>query len=92
MCVTFFFFREPACFLNPALDNRRYTLRPAAVTFPTTPGQVADIVKIGSAVDHSVVAQSGGVSEIFYPFDLTSHANLSTAMSPTGLEGKMVPL
>ncbi len=50
--------------LNPSLDNRRYTntIRPAVVTFPTTQDQVVDILKIGSAVDHSVVAQSGGVS------------------------------
>lgn len=44
--------------------NKRLTIRPAAVTFPSTPQQVAKIVKVGGKYNHQVVARSGGHSYV----------------------------
>ncbi|KAF8634258.1 hypothetical protein AX17_004215 [Amanita inopinata Kibby_2008] len=44
--------------------NRRFTFKPAAVTYPSSAEQVAEIVKIGAAYNHRVVARSGGHSYI----------------------------
>ncbi|KAF9445946.1 glucooligosaccharide oxidase [Macrolepiota fuliginosa MF-IS2] len=44
--------------------NRRLTVQPAVVAFPTTATQVADVLKIGSGLNYNVVAQSGGHSYI----------------------------
>lgn len=44
--------------------NLRFTFKPAAVTFPKSPQEVAEIVKIGVAQRLTVVARSGGHSYI----------------------------
>ncbi|KAF8633802.1 hypothetical protein AX15_001244 [Amanita polypyramis BW_CC] len=44
--------------------NRRFTIDPAAITFPKSPDEVSKIVKIGADCRRSVVARSGGHSYI----------------------------
>ncbi|KIL58656.1 Glucooligosaccharide oxidase [Amanita muscaria Koide BX008] len=44
--------------------NARFTFHPAAVTFPSTPHQVAEIIKIGEKFNYKVIARSGGHSYI----------------------------
>ncbi|KXN85100.1 Reticuline oxidase, partial [Leucoagaricus sp. SymC.cos] len=44
--------------------NLRFDLQPAAIAFPETPSQVAEVVKIGAQLNYNVVAQSGGHSYI----------------------------
>ncbi|PPQ97240.1 hypothetical protein CVT26_000766 [Gymnopilus dilepis] len=44
--------------------NLRFDFKPAAVAFPTTVQEVFDLVKIGHAANHQVVARSGGHSYI----------------------------
>lgn len=48
------------------LDNQRFSLKPLIVTFPANASQVADIVKIGSGFNHSIIARSGGVSDFLH--------------------------
>jgi len=55
---------DPDYLADSAAYNLRYTLRPAAVTFPDSPKEVAEVVKIGAAYNYSVVARSGGHSYI----------------------------
>lgn len=45
--------------------NLRFTFKPAAVTFPKTPQDVSEIVKLGNTQNIQVVARSGGVSDIY---------------------------
>ncbi|TFK19275.1 FAD-binding domain-containing protein [Coprinopsis marcescibilis] len=42
--------------------NRRYSVKPAAVAFPSTSQQVGQIVRAGYEFDYKVVARSGGHS------------------------------
>ncbi|GLB42538.1 putative oxygen-dependent FAD-linked oxidoreductase family protein [Lyophyllum shimeji] len=53
---------------SPALHNTpfnlRFTLKPAAITFPESPQEVAEIVKIGATQGFNVAARSGGHSYI----------------------------
>ncbi|KAF8069865.1 glucooligosaccharide oxidase [Lyophyllum atratum] len=44
--------------------NLRFTLKPAAITYPKTPQQVSEIVKIGASQNLAVAARSGGHSYI----------------------------
>ncbi|GLB42542.1 putative oxygen-dependent FAD-linked oxidoreductase family protein [Lyophyllum shimeji] len=44
--------------------NLRFTLKPAAITFPKSAEEVAEVVKIGAAQKVPVVARSGGHSYI----------------------------
>ncbi|KAF8633806.1 hypothetical protein AX15_001248 [Amanita polypyramis BW_CC] len=44
--------------------NLRFTIKPAAITFPTSPQQVAKIVNIGANCRYPVVARSGGHSYV----------------------------
>ncbi|KAJ7270858.1 glucooligosaccharide oxidase [Mycena rebaudengoi] len=44
--------------------NLRFTLEPAAVAFPSTPKEVAEVIKIGAANGLHVSARSGGHSYI----------------------------
>ncbi|GLB42541.1 putative oxygen-dependent FAD-linked oxidoreductase family protein [Lyophyllum shimeji] len=44
--------------------NLRFTFKPAAVTYPKSPQEVSEIVKIGAAQKLTVVARSGGHSYI----------------------------
>ncbi|KAF5365892.1 hypothetical protein D9757_011026 [Collybiopsis confluens] len=44
--------------------NLRFTFSPAAVTFPTTPGQVASVVKAAHNDNYNVVPRGGGHSYV----------------------------
>uniref|UniRef100_A0A8H7Y257 FAD-binding PCMH-type domain-containing protein n=1 Tax=Psilocybe cubensis TaxID=181762 RepID=A0A8H7Y257_PSICU len=44
--------------------NLRFTLNPAAVTFPTTPQQISTILSLTTKYNHQAVARSGGHSYI----------------------------
>ena len=43
--------------------NERYTIQPAAITYPSTAQQVSRIVEVGVTYNHQVVARSGGVRD-----------------------------
>jgi FAD/FMN-containing dehydrogenase len=47
--------------MNSDSVNLRFTLEPVAVVFPSTPLELAEIVKIGKANHLRVTARSGGV-------------------------------
>ncbi|KAK2464789.1 hypothetical protein APHAL10511_003207 [Amanita phalloides] len=50
--------------VDSASFNRRYTFQPAAIVYPTTPGQISRIVEVGVKYKYSVVSRSGGHSYI----------------------------
>lgn len=55
---------DPAYPADSQAYNLRFKLQPAAVLFPTSIQQVAEVVKIGAAYHYPVVARSGGHSYI----------------------------
>jgi hypothetical protein len=44
--------------------NQRFTIQPAAITFPNTPQDVSTILQIAQGCNYSVVARSGGHSYV----------------------------
>ena len=42
-------------------DNRRFTVEPAVVVYPTNPTEVAEVLQIAWTYNYSAVARSGGV-------------------------------
>ncbi|KAG6848192.1 hypothetical protein H0H93_002542, partial [Arthromyces matolae] len=48
----------------PIQVNLRFDFKPAAITFPTTPEQVSEVIQIGAAQNLTVSARSGGHSYI----------------------------
>ena len=48
------------------LDNKRFDVEPAVVTYPKSASQVAKVVQVAAAFQYSVVARSGGVCSSCY--------------------------
>ena len=46
---------------NLILDNARFDIEPAVVTYPNSASQVSQVVQVAAAFNYSVVARSGGV-------------------------------
>jgi len=72
--------------------NLRFSVQPAAITYPNNPQDVSTIIKISVAHDLPVVSGSGGVSRQLFTLDLGCRSTNSTAILPTALVGKMVPM
>ena len=65
-CEQRFSLRSWRILMSSSIVNRRYTVNPAVITFPTETSHVADIVSTARTYGYKVAARSGGVRLVFH--------------------------